>query len=89
VKYYFTMPKDKEHKIDAFTTFLGFVFGYGLFAAFLILYERLMEGGFDSDDFATRLLTPFSLRSLHWTDFVCYGLLAFGGASIAKLRKQL
>lgn len=82
------MPKSEEDKIDGFTTFLGFILGYSLFAAFLFLYERVVMGVFDSDDFAIRMLTPFSLR-LRWTDFVCYGLIALGIGIIAKLRDQL
>jgi hypothetical protein len=82
------MPNSKEHKIDAFTAFLGFVLGYGLFAAFLLLYERVAAGGFDSDDFTIRMMTPFSLR-LRWTDFVCYGLITLGISVIAKLQDQI
>lgn len=82
------MPKSKDDKIDSLTTFLGFVLGYGLFTGFLVLYEKVALGHFDTDDFAIRMLTPFSLR-LRWTDFVCYGLMMLALLGIAKFRDQL
>jgi hypothetical protein len=82
------MAKSKEDRIDSFTTVVGFALGYGAFAGFLVFYQKIAIGYFDSDDFAIRLMTPFSLR-LRWTDFVCYGLIALAIFGIAKLRDQL